>query len=213
MRGVRTWRSIRVRSYVLPLLLGALALRFLIPTGFMPGGAKAPTSRGHVFDRKGPERKLRNPWRTCETALRSLHVALAGLAVGAFQHRGPPAHARKRSFRGSSPRFLRLRSLERRYPEPLPAPDRSGSVPGTPDQHARLTPQACRVSSRARGSTCFAHFSRCLPPARWPRPPMPINTPSAAWSSAIHGPGPRPPECRPASPIYPSPTTALSRTR
>ncbi len=35
MRGVRTWRSNRVRSYVLPLLLGALALRFLIPTGFM----------------------------------------------------------------------------------------------------------------------------------------------------------------------------------
>jgi hypothetical protein len=33
---VRKWRSIRVRSYVLPLLLGALALRFLIPTGFMP---------------------------------------------------------------------------------------------------------------------------------------------------------------------------------
>lgn len=31
------WRSTRVRSYVLPLLLGALALRFLIPTGFMPG--------------------------------------------------------------------------------------------------------------------------------------------------------------------------------
>ena len=40
MRGVRTWRSIRVRSYVLPLLLGALALRFLIPTGFMSGGAE-----------------------------------------------------------------------------------------------------------------------------------------------------------------------------
>jgi hypothetical protein len=36
MRRVRKWRSIRVRSYVLPLLLGALALRFLIPAGFMP---------------------------------------------------------------------------------------------------------------------------------------------------------------------------------
>jgi len=35
MRAVNRWRSIRVRSYVLPLLLGALALRFLIPTGFM----------------------------------------------------------------------------------------------------------------------------------------------------------------------------------
>ena len=43
MRRVRTWRSIRVRSYVLPLLLGALALRFLIPTGFMPGGNDGTT--------------------------------------------------------------------------------------------------------------------------------------------------------------------------
>jgi hypothetical protein len=43
MRGVRTWRSIRVRNYVLPLLLGALALRFLIPTGFMPGGDDGST--------------------------------------------------------------------------------------------------------------------------------------------------------------------------
>jgi hypothetical protein len=33
---VRKWRSIRVRSLVLPVLLGALTLRFLIPTGFMP---------------------------------------------------------------------------------------------------------------------------------------------------------------------------------
>ena len=39
MRRVKIWRSNRVRSYVLPLLLGALALRFLVPTGFMPGGS------------------------------------------------------------------------------------------------------------------------------------------------------------------------------
>ena len=45
MRPVRTWRSIRVRSYVLPLLLGALALRFLIPTGFMPGEAEGTSLR------------------------------------------------------------------------------------------------------------------------------------------------------------------------
>lgn len=45
MRGVRTWRSVRVRSYVLPLLLGALALRFLIPAGFMPGGNDGTTLR------------------------------------------------------------------------------------------------------------------------------------------------------------------------
>jgi hypothetical protein len=35
MRGVNTWRSIRIRSYVLPVLLAALALRFLVPHGFM----------------------------------------------------------------------------------------------------------------------------------------------------------------------------------
>jgi hypothetical protein len=43
MRGVKTWRSIRVRSLVLPLLLGALALRFLIPAGSMPGGDDGTT--------------------------------------------------------------------------------------------------------------------------------------------------------------------------
>lgn len=43
MRDVKTWRSLHVRSYVLPLLLGALALRFLIPTGFMPGGTEGTT--------------------------------------------------------------------------------------------------------------------------------------------------------------------------
>ena len=32
---MNTWRSIRIRSYVLPVLLAALALRFLIPPGFM----------------------------------------------------------------------------------------------------------------------------------------------------------------------------------
>ena len=32
---MNTWRSIRIRSYVLPVLLAALALRFLIPHGFM----------------------------------------------------------------------------------------------------------------------------------------------------------------------------------
>ena len=37
MRAVKQLRSIRFRSYVLPVLLGALALRFLIPAGFMPG--------------------------------------------------------------------------------------------------------------------------------------------------------------------------------
>ena len=36
MRAVRSLRSIRIRSYVLPILLGALTLRFLIPAGFMP---------------------------------------------------------------------------------------------------------------------------------------------------------------------------------
>ena len=43
MRDVKIWRSNRFRSYVLPLLLGALALRFLIPTGFMPGGDEGTT--------------------------------------------------------------------------------------------------------------------------------------------------------------------------
>ena len=43
MRAVRSLRSIRVRSYVLPILLGALALRFLIPAGFMPASGGGMT--------------------------------------------------------------------------------------------------------------------------------------------------------------------------
>ena len=38
---MRQLRSIRFRSYVLPVLLGALALRFLMPAGFMPGSAES----------------------------------------------------------------------------------------------------------------------------------------------------------------------------
>jgi hypothetical protein len=45
MLAVRHLRSIRVRSYVLPLLLGALTLRFLIPTGFMPDASDGTTLR------------------------------------------------------------------------------------------------------------------------------------------------------------------------
>jgi len=36
MRGVTRLRSLRLRSWILPLLLGAFALRVLIPGGFMP---------------------------------------------------------------------------------------------------------------------------------------------------------------------------------
>jgi hypothetical protein len=36
MRAVTHLRSLRLRSWVLPLLLGAFALRVLIPGGFMP---------------------------------------------------------------------------------------------------------------------------------------------------------------------------------
>jgi hypothetical protein len=43
MRAVRSLRSIRVRSYVLPVLLGALVLRFLIPAGFMPASGEGMT--------------------------------------------------------------------------------------------------------------------------------------------------------------------------
>jgi hypothetical protein len=43
MRAVKSLRSIRLRSYVLPVLLGALALRFLIPVGYMPGSDEGTT--------------------------------------------------------------------------------------------------------------------------------------------------------------------------
>ena len=61
MPGVRTWRSIRVRSYVLPLLLGALALRFLIPTGFMPGGDGSTNLRVAMCSSAGQNENIEIP--------------------------------------------------------------------------------------------------------------------------------------------------------
>jgi hypothetical protein len=40
---VNKWRSIRVRSYVLPVLLAALALRFLVPHDFMAASSEGTT--------------------------------------------------------------------------------------------------------------------------------------------------------------------------
>jgi hypothetical protein len=66
MRGVSTWRSVRVRSYVLPLLLGALALRFLIPTGFMPGGNDGTTLRVSMCSAGGQNELIEIPAETAK---------------------------------------------------------------------------------------------------------------------------------------------------
>ena len=60
--------------------------------------------------------------------------------------------------RGSSPRSLRLRSLARRYREPLPAPDRSGSDPGTLVVTTTRAPGVSRAFTRSRISHASSPF-------------------------------------------------------
>ena len=74
MRAVTRLRSLRVRSYVMPLLLAALALRVLIPR-IHAGGDGAPALRVvHVLDRPGRseiiECRASRRSRTANTAVR-----------------------------------------------------------------------------------------------------------------------------------------------
>ena len=58
---MRHLRSIRVRSYVLPVLLCALALRFLIPTGFMPESGDGLSVRVAMCSSQGTSEQVEIP--------------------------------------------------------------------------------------------------------------------------------------------------------
>jgi hypothetical protein len=58
---VNKWRSIRVRSYVLPVLLAALALRFLVPHGFMTESAGGTTLSAAMCSTDGRQESIEIP--------------------------------------------------------------------------------------------------------------------------------------------------------
>ena len=61
MRGVNTWRSIRIRSYVLPVLLAALALQFLIPHMFMADAGDGTSQTSLMCSLDGKTESIKIP--------------------------------------------------------------------------------------------------------------------------------------------------------
>jgi len=93
MRGVRTWRSIRVRNYVLPLLLGAIALRFLIPTGFMPGGDQGSELRVAMCSSAGQTENIEIPGEPAKPHCDHCMSPSLGSPLAPFNIAGPPSIA------------------------------------------------------------------------------------------------------------------------
>ena len=97
MRGVRTWRSIRARYYVLPLLLGALAVRFLIPTGFMPGGSEGTSLTVSMCSTAGKNENIEIPGEPAKPHCDQCMSPSLGSPLAPFNIAGPP-HIAQRSF-------------------------------------------------------------------------------------------------------------------
>jgi hypothetical protein len=95
---VKTWRSIRVRSYVLPLLLGALALRFLIPAGFMPGAGDGIALQVTMCSTtKGKSENIEVPRAPTQPHCDQCMSPSLGSPLAPFNIAGPP-HIAQRSF-------------------------------------------------------------------------------------------------------------------
>jgi hypothetical protein len=96
MQAVNQWRSIRVRSYVLPVLLAALALRFLVPHGFMAESATGTTLSAAMCSTDSRQESIEIPGEPakphCDNCLMpSLGPALAPFHVaGVTQVTKPP---------------------------------------------------------------------------------------------------------------------------
>ena len=98
MRAVRQLRSIRFRSYVLPILLGALALRFLIPTGFMPGGSEGATLQVAMCSTaQGQTENIEIPGEPAKPHCDHCMSPSMGSPLAPFNIAGPP-HIAQRSF-------------------------------------------------------------------------------------------------------------------
>ena len=83
------WRSIRVRSYVLPVLLAALALRFLVPHGFMTESTAGTTLSAAMCSTNGLQESIEIPAESakphCDNCLMpSLGPALAPFNVASI---------------------------------------------------------------------------------------------------------------------------------
>jgi hypothetical protein len=86
MRAVNKWRSIRVRSYVLPVLLAALALQFLVPHGAMTESTPGTTLSAAMCSTDGRQESIEIPGESakphCDNCLMpSLGPALAPFHV------------------------------------------------------------------------------------------------------------------------------------
>jgi hypothetical protein len=91
MRGVRIWRSIRLRTYVLPLLLGALALRFLIPTGFMPGSGDGTTLTVSMCSTQNKSEVIKIPGEPAKPHCDNCLMPSVGPPLSPFNIAGPVA--------------------------------------------------------------------------------------------------------------------------
>ena len=119
MRAVRTWRSIRVRSYVLPILLGALALRFLIPTGYMLSSDGTPLQVAMCSTVKGKSESIEIPSEPAKPHCDQCMSPSLGSPLAPFNIAGPPHIAQRTS----------LPQLESQVPE---APLVRAQIPRAP---------------------------------------------------------------------------------
>jgi hypothetical protein len=119
MRAVRTWRSIRVRSYVLPLLLGALALRFLIPTGYMLSSDGTPLQVAMCSLEKSKTENLEIPSAPAKPHCDQCMSPSLGSPLAPFNIAGPPHIAQ----------LIFLPQLESQIPE---APLARAQIPRAP---------------------------------------------------------------------------------
>jgi len=105
---------------VLPLLLGALALRFLIPTGFMPGGAEGTNLRvAMCSSERGQTENIEIPGEPAKPHCDLCMSPSLGSPFAPFSIAGPPSIA-QRSF---------LPWLESQIPE---APLARAQIPRAP---------------------------------------------------------------------------------
>ncbi|HEU4781596.1 MAG TPA: hypothetical protein VFS58_17080 [Steroidobacteraceae bacterium] len=86
---MRQLRSIRFRSYVLPLLLAALVLQFLIPTGFMPAGEGTTLTVAMCATEQGKSETLEIPGESAKPHCDQCTTPSMGAPLAPFNFAGP----------------------------------------------------------------------------------------------------------------------------
>jgi len=85
---VRHFRSIQIRSFMLPLLLGALALRFLIPAGFMPDSGEGSGLRVSMCSTEGKSERREIPGETAKPHCDHCTAPTMGAPLAPFNFAG-----------------------------------------------------------------------------------------------------------------------------